>query len=547
MSRSRGAARQRLVAAAAALLLTGFHLGTTWLGIDYGQHWDEHFLQSLLADSVDELDAWPRNYFYGSLYAGMGYLALAPDWGAALPRLVAAAREVGQYGGRLEPNDEIRAIQAALRDRVWQPEFLIRVRMLFASAAALGVLWVYAAGSRLAQRPWGGVLAAGVLALSWEFNTHARHVAVDALLVMLVAGCFALLARYLEPSERESRPERWLYLAAALCGVATATKFHALLLLVSVIGVGIARAASPAHAALRAARCLALAAVATLAVNPGLLFDTVQVANDWGYTTRDYFRGSDLIADPYRALGPLHHLREATVYLAAAVLSPRAGLALVLSSVAALGFVARWRRDWRTTLAVGAFVPAYVLAISQAGLILVRNLLPVLPVLALFVMWGFEVLLLGGRRMRWLALALCAVWLGVNAVHITTTALSVRRPYPAERLVQDVREYVQRRPDERFLISNGLLALATKAGAPFRDLPNAQNDPRQPFDYFVYQPWEYSAQLPGDEKLGYFRRVFGSREVNYDYYPDWIGRGMDRRAYVIEEDKARRLFRELPR
>ena len=541
--------KQGAAAIGMVLLLALFQLATARLGIDYGSHWDEHFLQGILADSVKELDAWPRRYFYGSLYAGTGYLALAPEWIGALPRLVGAAREVGQYQGRLEPTQEIREIQGALLERIYDPAFLIRTRTLFALAATLGIVALFLAGRRLGRSPWSGVLAAAVLALSWEFNTHARHIAVDGILVALVATFLALLARFLGAAPVERNPDRWLYLAAAVCGLATGAKFHGLLLLVPLVGVVLARGdrAHPGRAAKQIAACLGVAGAVMVAVNPGLVFDTVQVANDWGYTARDYWRESDPLGDPYKSLGTLHHLREATVYVITAVLSPRPALSVALFGVAALGFVASWDRDWKTTLAVGAFVPVYLLVMSRAGLIIVRNYLPVLPVLAIFVMWGLEALLLGGRRRRWLAFGLCGLWAVSNGTHIVSTALTVHRPHDAERLVREVREYIGQRPDERFVVSRGIASVARRAGAPLRDLPNVRGIASSggPFDYLVYLPSEYSGQLPGVSRVGYFRAVFGSREVNYDYYPNWVGHGLDRRVYLLDERKARDLLAAL--
>jgi len=533
------------------LLLTLFQLVTARLGIDYGSHWDEHFLQSLLADSVTDLDAWPRKYFYGSLYAGMGYLALAPEWTGSLPRLLDAAREVGQYNGRLEPTEPIREIQAALHERIYEPAFLVRARTLFAFAATLGVLALYSAGRRLGRGPWSGVLAAAVLALSWEFNTHSRHIAIDAMLVALVAAFLALLARFLVPAPGEHRPDRWLYGAAAICGLSTGAKFHGLLLLTPLVGAILARSprAHPARAARQVAACLAVAAAVTLAVNPGLLFDTIQVANDWGYTARDYWRETVALYDPYKSLGVLHHLREASIYVITAALSPQPWLGAALFGVAALGFVASWQRDWRVTLALAVFAPVYLLVLSRAGLVIVRNYLPVLPVLALFVMWGFETLWFGSRARRRLAVAMCGVWAAINGAHIVSTALTVDGSHDAGSLVQQTREYIDAHPGERFLVSRLLASLARDAGAPFGDLPNVGNidAASRPFDYLVYMPAEYPGQLPGALRLGYFRAILGSREVNYDYYPNWIGHGLDRRAYVLDEDKARPLLEALMR
>jgi hypothetical protein len=542
-------ARAAGLAFTAALLLAAFQLATVRLGADYGSHWDEHFLQTLLADGVTELSAWPRKYFYGSLYPAAGYVALAPDWIRSLPRLLPAARRVGQYAGRLEPDEEIRAIQAALHERIQSADFLIRARMVFASFATLGVLATFAAGWRLGRGPWSGVLAAAALALSWEFNAHARHIAVDAMLVALVAVFLALLAHYLAPKPAERR-ERWLIGAAAVSGFATGTKFHALLLLVPLLGAILAREgrAQPGGAARRAALCLGIAGAVTLAVNPGLLFDTVQVANDWGYTAKDYFRPSRPLYDPYRSPDVLFHLREATLYVVAGLLSPFPLLAVVLFVVAVFGFVRRAERDAGGTLALALFVPAYVLALAGSGLVIVRNYLPVLPLLALGVMWELEALLSGDRWRRALALLLCTVWAGANGAAIVSSALSVRVAWDDAALARAVHAYVGAHPDERFLVSRRLAAAATGAGVPLLQLPNARGiRSGGEFDVLLYLPAEYDGQLPGATRVGYFRTVFGSREVDYDYYPDWIGRGLDRRAYALDASKARPLLEALAR
>jgi hypothetical protein len=366
-----------------------------------------------------------------------------------------------------------------------------------------------------------------------------------------VAAWLALLARFLAPAPEERDPRRWLLGAAALCGLATGAKFHGLLLLVPLLGAVLARAerGEPGRALRLAAAALAVTAGVTLAVNPGLIFDTAQVANDWGYTASDYWRDTDPIRDPYKSLGVLHHLREAAGYVVAATLSPHPLLSAALFGVAALGFVAAFRRDWKGTLALAAFVPVYLGVLSRSGLIIVRNYLPVLPVLALFVMWGFEALLLGRPALRRLGLALCVLWAAVNGAHLVSSAASVRRGHDGASLVRDLRSYIEAHPDERFLVSRRVAALAAKEGAPLRDLPNVRGieSGAGPFDRLVYQPAEYRGQLPGASRIRYFRAVFGSREVNYDYYPTWIGHGLDRRIFVLDEDKARPLLEALSR
>jgi hypothetical protein len=362
-----------------------------------------------------------------------------------------------------------------------------------------------------------------------------------------VAVFLALLARFLAPKPSE-KPERWLFAAAALSGFATATKFHALLLLVPLLGAVVARRdrAHPRRTARQAALCLGIAAVVTLAVNPGLIFDTVQVATDWGYTAKDYFRSSLPLYDPYRSPGGLFHLREATLYVVAVELSPYPWLAVPLFGVALFGVAARAERDRPATLALALFVPVYLLALSRSGLVIVRNYLPVLPVLALFLMWGLEALFAGSRARRALALLVCTVWAAANGAYIATSALSVRRAWDDAELAREVHAYIEAHPDERFLVSRRLAEAAAGAGVPLLPLPNARSILKGgEFDCLVYTPAEYPGQLPGAMRVGYFRAVFGSREVDYDYYPNWIGRGLERRAYALDASKARPLLEAL--
>jgi hypothetical protein len=288
--------------------------------------------------------------------------------------------------------------------------------------------------------------------------------------------------------------------------------------------------------------CAGIAVAATLAVNPGLLVDTVQVANDWGYAAKDYFRSDARpLWDAYRSAGRLYHLREATLYVVAVLLSPWPWLAVALSIVAVLGVAGSAERNGAAALAVASIVPVFVIALSGSGLVIVRNYLPVLPALALCVMWGLEDLLAADRARRAIALALCAAAVTLNATVLVTTAWSVRRPWDDARLARAVKAYVEARPDERFQVSRRVAELAAKAELPLLGMANVRPlGAGGEFDCMLYTPAEYGGQLPGATRLGYFRAVFGSREVDYDYYPDWIGHGLDRRVYALDASKAAR-------
>ncbi|PLX38814.1 MAG: hypothetical protein C0608_11970 [Deltaproteobacteria bacterium] len=533
-----------------AVLFT-FNVGTAFLGADYGVHWDEHFMQELLEESVNDLSAWPSKYFYGSFYSTMGYAGLLPEWVGALPELTSEAFKVGQYSGRITPTTEIKRIQEGLNAKIKSNSFLVRLRYLFILVASAGLFFQFSAARDAGDSPMAGLFSAAVIALSWEINTHSRHIAIDSTLVMMTALFFAFLTSYLK-GDGENRPTL-LYVSALVAGMSTGTKFTALALLIPVLVVVILQCGKVGRVETfkRLSISIIISFAALLLVNPGLILDTVNVANDWGYTSRDYTRETSTLLDSYRTTGRLDHLKQAVSYVTTSALSPNILIALALDLFALIGLVVSLKRHREFVFAAALFFVAYLMIITSSGLAIVRNYLPLVVPLALFSGIGISFTLKNslGRSSSYVVLAFFLLWTGVNGQRMFSTAWSVAEPTSSEERASELVDYIAQNPEQRFLVTASVDIFARAGGIDLSGLRNvrvlASKSDRPSYDHLVYLLADYYIEAPGVPRRGYFDRVIGTKEVNYDYYPDWVGRNPLTRIYVIDRQKAELLYTEL--
>ena len=206
----RAAIVRALLVVAPGLLLWILFLVTSLRGIDFGFHWDEQ--ESHLGPTramVQNGILLPRIYTYPMLTK---WLILVP----ALPSGIHAA---------LDGNGP-RAVQAALLAAMDAPTYLLAVRRLFIVVSSLAIVWVYVAGLVLGHRPFHAAVAAGAMALSWEFAYHARFAVPDCIVVQFSALSLLGLALH-----RRTGRSGFLYALAVVAGLATGVKYPAIFLL----------------------------------------------------------------------------------------------------------------------------------------------------------------------------------------------------------------------------------------------------------------------------------------------------------------------------
>ena len=275
---------------------------------------------------------------------------------------------------------------AAAYELHWEPFFMIS-RALSATAGTLTVYLVY----RLARHLWDvttALIAALFFALAFLAVRESHFGTTDATMTMLIVAAVVVLMR----AHRSGRAS--LFAAAGVvAGLATATKYNAVFLVVPMVVVQLLRSvdASGRRLATFFDRSLILfAAGFALALCLGIPF----VFLDW---PRFSLAMRELIHSTQHGMGNaqlepgwIHHLKFSLRY--------GVGLPLLIAGLA--GAAALVVLQWRSAALLLAFPIAYYLVVGSAGNLFFRYALPVVPFLCLTAAWAVTqaAALIAGRR-----------------------------------------------------------------------------------------------------------------------------------------------------
>lgn len=499
-------------------LLVAFVAATRLAGIDFGDHWDERtqFIEPL-ARAAATGGVLPGKYYYGSLIFDLGLASLAGD------ALAYAASTAGGRGA--EP------LGVHLERKVLGPAFLLRMRSMTALLSLTSLVWIYLLVLRWRGDRIEALFASAALGLSWEVGYHMRWLSSDTLLMALASLTMLLLLR----SYDEGMSAKWLGAAAVAAGLACATKYTGgVLLLPILIVVGLSHARCPDLG--RDPRLfigvLALWAGVFLATTPGLLFDSGIFMKHAFYLSKAY----NLDYGGYNVDSHFRYLRLAAGYLLLAVPSPYLAVSVVLSGFGLLGLFDLIAGEKRKAILFLSFPSVYLFVFALHQVLLVRNMMVLVPFAAVLWARGFGVarraLPAGWRAAFAAGAALC---LSANALWSVREAASIvdreRDRLPA------LAAYIDANPKTAYLLSTRVARGLRALGGPQR--ANVTGDPRRPADQAVL----FSSEVPDwtswkANRFDYTTRVFGSYEVNFNYYPSWIG---PERIVVLPAPSARSL------
>lgn len=501
-------------------------VGTGMRGVDFGEQWDEGMHLGRARTAGDTGSLLPHAYAYPSVCHWLSVAPIAPDALRAWRNDRPAARPT------------MRALRL-LAERAETHPYKLRTRRLFLLVSSLAVLWTYLAAA-LARRPWAeALLAASLVATSFEFATHARWIAPDT-----VATSFAALSMALAlGSLRRSRVRALLVGSAAAAGVACGTKYNAGLLLLGVLLAAWAAGPRLGSWARRAGFALALVAVfgaAVVVTTPGVVLEHATFLTDVHkemdhYSSFHSMTGTESI---YNAAPGREHARRIADWLARALFSPHERVAQGLAALALVG-AAAVLRDLRWRAAVLLAVPAaYLCFFSTRSVMIVRNLLLVTPFLALLAARGGAALyrLLPWRAWRAaVALALAAA-MAFNARHLRDAAEGVARRRQVT-WADDLTAALRADPAGRYRVSTAVAAGLQRQGLA---LPGNATLGRAPGQRgLVVLLSEYPEDVR-NEKWGPTRphalTWYGPREVNLNDYPTW--RATVDRAVLLTDAQA---------
>lgn len=482
-------------------------------GVDYGPQWDQNLIKGNVNKFIRTGDLLPGEYVYPPMSS---YIATSTVIPYSVPFVL-------RYGTNWTPT------QQYLLDEVLKnpnESFLLNLRRVFVTFTMLAILWT---GLAAGQRDWlAGLVAAGALAFSWEISYHSRLIHPDGPTMQFsaLAILFGLLAFF---HKKPFSDLVWLCLAAAAAAFATATKYTAGISLFVVLILAYAVLKEKGERTRRILFVLAglviLFAVVFAVLVPGVFLETQTFIQHVAYGQNVYASGHGR----QTVDAGWDYFVRVIVYIFQAAFSNNRILALVVPLLSALGIVSlllsRQRRDLYLAAALIGVPLVYILFLITHRVLFVRNLLQILPSLAILAGFGFSWLLqrLGKHPLVVRAIPagilLLVVSVNLSWISYSTWTIQMRRTSLfAEQALQEIgrqTEVVYVTPAAHDLL--GDRPLPDNARLEF----NADTD----LVLFAYlgdtideEEGGWPVNFPGASP-----QIFGPQEINMDWHASWPG------------------------
>ena len=488
-------------------------------GVDFGYHWDESKLVPQIRDTIRTGTFTPGWYRYPSVTYWLNLLGL-------LPYLIGIALK-----GELNSGD----LQAYLLDIAGGDIFRIQVRKIFIVISALAILWVYLLIYVWRNRNWReALLGSLILGTSWEVSYHTRWIAPDGILMQF--GALTIFCAIL--AVRKGRSRFWLLGAALAAGLGMGTKYPGGLLLVPVL-IAAYWLRNPYGWRIVLEVLITfiggfLLSTPGIFLQPQIFFSDV-LSEISHYQTGHYGYG----------VSSIEHFGLMMIYFSQVAFSHYALPAIILFLFSLVGVFVLFKESWQDSVLFLSFPVLYVLFFSLQRVMIVRNLLVVLPFLAVLSARG---LVFSWMKIRYLLprAALVLFIFGivtVNSVWLWNAAHSITQR-GKEYFTRELVAYVNKNPEIQFFASDKIFSEIISLEDPMpSNVSESVIDRTDMLVFYASEGVDDPADWPRN-KPGLATQIFGPWETNFDYYPAWAG---DDRILVMPVEKARTLgVRALP-
>ena len=466
------------------LLAWLFFVGSGFYGLEFGYHWDEDKSLKSVFQAYKTGHFLPGWYQYPSLLFSIGCIVnfLCSAW-------------------------------AQITEFVIDLKLAWRGSMILLSSLSGFVVFDFVKSWRGDQKR--ALMTALVLLSSFELSYHSRWIAPDTLVLLFGMTTFSCLARAVN-AQQSSR--KWYALAAIAAGCACGSKYPGGLFLLPLISVVLfdSKLSDLVTARVRFVLTLSLIfSFTVLAITPGLIFDFTKAVTDIQYEISHYAKGHG----PYSVEPGTFHLAKIGQYLLGVFPSYFSIFAFLLAGFALAGFFRSIIEGSPLGWALVATFCLYVFYFSQQRVMIVRNLLVLFPIVAIWVAEGVHWCLSRLRRLQGLAeiIIVCLVaGFGANTYFIAVQSSVIRHRVPVQS-------------DWEKLSTNPELEHRDSSGKTQRD----QIDNRESIFVQKSKAGQVEQSLfrtDGAKRTNWianrahvYRTLGGPGEVNWSYYPTWRG------------------------
>lgn len=470
-------------------------LSIFWLtgvaGLDYGYHWDEPKLLESVRVSVYEGLYLPTFYHYPSMSHNLGVMAALPEILSNIDR---------NHLNELVFHGHIAAFQLD------HHSLTLRTRLLFLTITSLTIVWVYGLMVSWRGSVWLALLSSCIVAFSWEAAYHARWIAPDSILMQFGAlWLLGVVQAYRQPERRQ-----WLWSSVIVAGLATGTKYPAGLLLLPTLVLCYWQT----HSRTTLIKAMFVFGLTYLITTPGTVLQPFKFWNQVEFEIWHYSFGHS----KQTISAGLEHLLKAIEYVSTVQLSHFPMIAVTLAGLSVVGIVRLWRESHRLFVLIGLFPLSYLLFMSLQRAMLIRNLLILVPFLAVYAGLGVD-WLRGISNSKWhrvFGMGGLIVMLSMNALWLIYTAQSITNRH-TEAYINDLRIWTAQYPNVTYYATSRVLDVLDD------DVPaNVTTELAEADEVLVYLSEIQEVEPMPANIPRLFSWQFGSWEANVDYYT-WDG------------------------
>lgn len=329
----------------------------------------------------------------------------------------------------------------------------------------------------------------------------------------------------------------WLRFAAISAGLACGTKYPGGLLFLPVLvaawtymGNNLTKRAiwrELAHVGL-------LFGATYLVTSPGTVLEPVEFVRGVVLEIIHYRTGHN----GYTVKAGGEHFGLMFTYLALVVFSKHMLVSVFFFGMALIGMWSIWREDKRMAVIMGCFPLGYILYMSLQKTMIVRNLLVLIPFLAIYAARGCVVMhqeMAKWRVLRGVIPGVIGVSLLVNSYWLIQAAESIRNRSTVNQ-VAELARYLDQHGGQQFLLSKRVKEELSSFDKRMRSNVGNYGESKVRAVFFASE--HKGGRLPSNWWNRYAVLPSGPFEVNFNYYPSWRG---DDRIVIGPVDAAREV------
>lgn len=543
-----------------------FVFSTSIAGVDFGRYSDEsNFTIPLITKTVEKGVIIPGAYGYPSLWYSFSLIPLVPY---GIDYILNHRSSI-----KLD-HDSANVLQNFLVDVSKSHGFLLQTRTLFIFISLLTIFWIYILVRKWRNNITEAFFAAAIFGLSWEINYHVRWITPHGISMQFVILTILFLV-YALKSKIYKNALGWLLIAASSAGIATGAKYPSGLLLVPLFITFYILFKQHTNDDSRAVKFFFGYVIALLGVygisffltTPGVLLDPIRFLGDVMHEIRVYLTD----VGSYQVAPGLQHFLLIFHYLVLVLFSKYIFIAVSLFVLVVIGAISLIKEEKKIAIIFFSFPLLYVIFLSSLGTMYVRNLLELVPFLAILSARGISFLLdrtvFKNTVVRYVFISLVSSLLFINAQWLVAAAKSIQERQ-SENYVAQLVSYVDSHQNIQFVVSEIIAKELKKFDEKNRVninthiVPSSQQAIFHAFEFVVdkkiredivkndlplHKIADFAIEQQKEKKdvsrwtanrFNYTILWFGPYDANFNYYPNWFGND---RILVMPLNTARSL------